>query len=147
MRLLLLISCIVLSCQLWSQQTKDSLLQVWENPQKPAVERLQAVDQLIREHFQKKSPDSAYQMAVLEYQLAKENKSLQYEASAKHLQGKTLFLMGKHTLALEALIESNKIHQELNDQKGIAENWHLIGGIYFEQKDIENANLENDNLL
>lgn len=126
------------SLHAFSQSKEDSLWNIWNNNAASNVDRLSAMEGLATLYL-KTLPDSAYSLADAQLNLAQKSGELSFQASALSIQGTSLRLQGNPTKAIKVLLQSNQIYEQLNNQSGIANNLHTIGGIYFDQKDFEKS--------
>jgi len=115
------------------KSVQDSLWQVWSNTKQADTCRLNAINQIIIYGYLYSNTDSAYQLALLEYEFAKARGFKKYQARSLSGQGGASRLLGAYTRSKQNYLESLKLYEELNDKQGIANAICHLGTVEHEQ--------------
>lgn len=116
-----------------TQSKQDSLMTIWNDEAQADTTRLNAVDRIIKEGFQLKSPDSAFYYTQLQYDLAETKGLKKWMAKAKNTQGNSFFKKNDNEKAEEYYLQSIVFAEEIDDKDLIARNSYNIGIGYLKQ--------------
>lgn len=116
-----------------SKAEKDSLWQVWANPQEPDSNRFRAIQRIAWHGYLFSQPDSAFYFAQLHYDLAKEKDLLVPMSSALNIQATSLNFQGDYDNALDYYTRSLKISEEVGDMQGYGATMNNMANIFKNQ--------------
>ena len=139
MKLVVYIFFILFSVQSYGQFKLDSLWSVWEDAAQPDSTRLGAINTFVRRGYLFTKPDSAYQLAKIQFAYAEKVKSIKFMAAACNSQGISFHIQGDYYNAINYYNKGLKIAENGGDKKLEANALNNIGIIYKEKADYEKA--------
>ncbi len=119
-------------CLLAYGQNADSLWGVWNDTAQPDSSRLQAMNDLAWSLLFTQ-PDSAYQLAQLQYDFAINIADTGGQAGAYNVMGISFWVRGDFPQALSYYEKSIPLKAAIGDKKGLAGAYNNIGAIYSSQ--------------
>lgn len=117
----------------------DSLWSIWQDKSKHDTTRLNALGRHAWDGFLFTNPDSAYQLAQIQYDFAQNSNQKKYMAKALNIQGVAHYFRGNYEDAVKAYEASHNIYVAINLQGGAASTMNNVGLIYQEQRNYEKA--------
>ena len=135
--LLILLGCWMPLLQ--GQTSLDSLRTVWNDAAQADSSRLKAMRALIWDGYLYSQPDSAFELAQVQYDFAQEKENKKWMADAVNTQGVSFKIRGDFDQALEYFTRALEIRQEVGEQKQIASSMNNIGVIFDIQGDFSTA--------
>lgn len=121
------------------QKNLDSLWQVWNDKNQLDTIRLGALHDIAWNGFLYSNPDSAFQLAQLEYNYAKSRGLKRYMADARKVQGVSFWVKSDYEKAMNYNDQSFSLSKEIDYKKGIASALNIFGLIYDDQGDYTKA--------
>lgn len=116
-----------------AQVHTDSLWRVWNDPAAADTARIQAMSLIVKHNYLHSSPDSAFILTKLQYDLAMKKNMKKHAAQALHMLGRVKGIKGDYTEALNYYTASLKIREEIKDTLGITACMNNIAVIYEDQ--------------
>jgi len=116
-----------------SQVNIDSLWSVWNDKTQADTSRLKAIDDIIWDGYMKSNPDSAFNLAGLQYDFAKSEGLKTYMAKSFTAQGDYWYKKRDYKKSLDCFNNSLKLFKEIDDKKGVAKSLSHLGNIYGRQ--------------
>ncbi len=129
---LTLITSLCLCLTMASAVNLDSLWGVWNDKSQPDTNRLKAIHN-IAGNIMFSDPDSACNLAIIEYKLAKEKGFKKYMVTALNLQGVAFSIMGNNHKALDLFNKRLVIEKEEGNEDGMASAYGNMVNIYQQQ--------------
>lgn len=123
----------------YSQNSKDSLWNIWNTKTIADTTRLEALHRYSWDSYLYSQPDSAFYFAQLEYDFAKKKGLKKQMAAARNTQGVSFRIRGDYANAINFFLQNLKLFEELGDKEGIGKSLNNIGNIYREQRDNDKA--------
>ena len=111
----------------------DSLHQIWLDESQPDTIRFKAYHSFIWKGYLFSNPDSAFQLAELQKQLAIEKENKKWEAEALNTQGVSFSLKTQNAEALDYFTQCLAMQKEIGNKRGIVSMLRNIGFLYFRQ--------------
>ncbi|MCG8326874.1 MAG: tetratricopeptide repeat protein [Chitinophagales bacterium] len=108
------------SCLGQSLPDRDSLLSIWNDSTKEDTLRLEALFQMINNHYSSKLPDSARILSQLLYEKALEADAVRYQVKASYLVGNAFMHLGQYEASKAKLEEALLLSEQLGDHKWMA---------------------------
>ena len=115
-----------------AQANKDSLWNVWNDQSAPDTNRLKAI-QALTWPMLNINLDSAYLLAKMQLDFAREKKQRKWEARALYNIGAQYYLKSEYSQAISYYNQSLEIRKEIKDLKGEAAIYGNLGLIYGDQ--------------
>jgi tetratricopeptide (TPR) repeat protein len=122
-----------------AQNTRDSLLQCWKNPDQKDTARLKALHKYIINYYIYNDPDSAFILCKQEFDFALKNKQPTYCAKALFIEGIYHKNKGDFTKARESFIKSKSISTSSGDSVGIADTENNLGLLFIANGQLDKA--------
>ncbi|MCB0779835.1 MAG: tetratricopeptide repeat protein, partial [Flavobacteriales bacterium] len=117
------------------QQAVDSIWAVWRNPNTPDTARIQAMESIAWDGYMFSDPDSAFVVAGLGYDLAKERDLLKYMAACRNAQGVSLGVQHRYRESIPYFEEVVDIARQLGDSARLSKGLINIGTAYMRVSD------------
>ena len=111
----------------------DSLWRIWYDTVLPDTNRLDAIRQIIWNHYLYTKRDSALDLAQQQYELALKTNNKKYMASALNTQGIALSNSGYFKRALDVFKKKLEINEEDGNLKGVGNSYVNMALIYYDQ--------------
>ena len=138
-RLFLVGFIILLSIGVRSQYNIDSLWQVWHDETHSDTDRVFALQDLAWYGYLYSNPDSAFIVAQMAYDFAKEKGIKKHMAIAMNTQATSVYFRGDYSKSLDYFQRCLAIAEELEDYRLMAGYLNNIGSIYQAQGDRTHA--------
>lgn len=136
--LLFLFFCFVF-CISFSQNSLDSLNSIWRNENQPDTIRLKALDDYIFEGFIYSSPDSAFQLSKILYNMALSAENDEYIGTALANMGQSK-LFGDDLKSAEEFANQNlEFAKSINDTLGLPRAYNFKGMVHNNKMEFEPA--------
>ena len=130
--LILILFLVGNAVSLEAQANKDSLWNVWNDQSAPDTNRLKAI-QALTWPMLNINLDSAYLLAKMQLDFAREKKQRKWEARALYNIGAQYYLKSEYSQAISYYNQSLEIRKEIKDLKGEAAIYGNLGLIYGDQ--------------
>lgn len=122
-----------------AQDNADSLWSVWNDAARPDTSRLKSMKTIIWEGYLYSQPDSAFELAQLQYDLARSTDDRKWMAEALNAQGVSFKVRGDFEEALKHFRQALDLRREVGDQKAIAASMNNIGVVHDIQGEFSTA--------
>jgi CHAT domain-containing protein/Tfp pilus assembly protein PilF len=117
----------------------DSLWGVWDDPDQNDTNKLEAIQTLAWNGYLFNKPDSAFLVAQLQYDYAKETGFTKEMGIALNTQGVSFAIRGEYSMAIDSYLKSIEIYEEIGFKKGISSSFNNLGVIYKNKGSFEMA--------
>src|SRR5210317_1153825 len=98
-----------------SQSQKDSLWNVWNNPEQSDTARLMAISKYLWKNYLFTAPDSAFYFSQLQYDFAENKDNKEWMADALYSQGISFYLRGEYNTALDYFNSCLLLREEIGN--------------------------------
>ncbi|HXD93611.1 MAG TPA: sensor histidine kinase [Bacteroidia bacterium] len=119
-------------------QKIDSLWTVYNNKEQPDTNRLLAIH-IIASSYTSNNPDTAIILARQELALAKAANHKRFAANALNIIGGAFIAKSNYPEAIESLLNSLRIFEEIGNKKGASRCFLNLGAVYFRQQSYDKA--------
>ncbi len=134
-----LVFLLLISFNIYSQISLDSLWGAWNDESAPDTCRAQAMHDIAKYGYLYSQPDSAYYFAQLSYDFARIMGLKKEMASALNTQAGSYYVRGDFHKALEYYQLCVNIFEEISDKKGMSKTLNNIGVMYSNLGDFASA--------
>ncbi len=130
MRTVYIIVLFLVSSVSSAQSNLDSLYSVWNDLELPDSMRLEAIDDYIWEGFLYQHPDSAFNLSLVQYVMAKRSGNDEQTGNALSNLGQSKLFAGDLDQAEKYAIKNLNFTKNVNDTLGLPRAYNLVGMVY-----------------
>ena len=147
MRYLICILLIVFSAHSYGQSDLQELHDIWTDEEQSDSIRLIALDDYIWDGFLYPDPDSAFNLALVQYVMAKRSKNDEQIGNALSNLGQSQLFSGNYDQAEQYAKKNLKFTKEVNDTLGLPRAYNLLGMVYNDRMDFDRSKLYFDSCI